>query len=131
MRSVVLAATVAAAALLTPSAAQAAPGYPTTDLLGTYGFGRAEVIAAGGQAAGLWTDAKVRSGFAGDDLIVTYAPRTAALPAEKQVYTALYNQVADPQAECARVGADGVARQVWTTFRCRTGVAPNYTLLVR
>ncbi|MEV8503353.1 hypothetical protein AB0368_00825 [Actinoplanes sp. NPDC051475] len=129
MRSVVLAATVAAAALFTPSAAQAAPGQ-TTDLLGTYGFGRAEVVAAGGLAAGLWTAAQVRSGFAGDDLIVTYTPRTAAYPVEKQVYTALYNQVADPQGECNRVGADGVARKVWMTFRCRTGVAPNYTLLV-
>lgn len=129
MRSVVLAATVAAAALFTPSAAQAAPGQ-ITNLLGTYGFGRAEVVAAGGQAAGLWTDAQVRSGFAGDDLIVTYTPRTAAYPVEKQVYTALYNQVADPQGECNRVGADGVARRVWMTFRCRTGVAPNYTLLV-
>ncbi|MFI7603059.1 hypothetical protein [Actinoplanes sp. NPDC049681] len=130
MRSVVLAATVAAAALFTPGAAHAAPGQ-TTDLLGTYSFGRAEAIAAGGQAAGLWTGAQVRSGFAGDDLIVTYTPRTAAYPAEKQVYTAMYNEVADPQGECNKVGADGVARKVWTTFRCRTGIAPNYTLLVR
>jgi hypothetical protein len=130
MRSVVPAAVVTAAALLFPGAAHAAPA-PATALLGTYAFGRAAVIAAGGQAAGLWTQATVRSGFAGDDLIVTYPPRTTALADEKQVYTALYSEVADPRAECEKVGADGVSRMVWTTFRCRTGVAPNYTLLVR
>ncbi|WP_199512936.1 hypothetical protein [Nucisporomicrobium flavum] len=130
MRSTVLAATAVAATLLVPGAAHAAPA-PTTGLLGTYGFGRAEVIAAAGQAAGLWTGARVRHGFAGDDLIVTYRPRSAAAETETQVYTALFNEVADPSGECERVGADGVDRKVWTAFRCRTGIAPNYTLLVR
>ncbi|OJF13993.1 hypothetical protein [Couchioplanes caeruleus] len=128
MRSAVLVAT--AAALLAPSAAQAAP-CETTALLGTYKFGRADVIAAGGLAAGVWNAARVRSGFAGDDLIITFVPRTERYASERQVYTAIYSEVSDPLAECQQVGADGVARQVWMSFRCRTGVAPNYTLLVR
>ncbi|MGA5299137.1 hypothetical protein ACPCHT_04375 [Nucisporomicrobium flavum] len=130
MRCTALTATAVAATLLVPAAAHAAPA-PVTDLLGTYSFGRAEVIAAAGQAAGLWTGARIRHGFAGDDLIVTYTPRETAAATETQVYTALYNEVSDPRGECARVGADGVDRKVWATFRCRTGVAPNYTLLVR
>ncbi|MEV6601488.1 hypothetical protein AB0M36_32245 [Actinoplanes sp. NPDC051346] len=144
MRSAVLVAT--AAVLLAPSAAQAAPGEitdllapgaaqsapgETTDLLGTYGFGRAAVIGAEGQAAGLWSATRVRSGFAGDDLIITFVPRTERYATEKQVYTAIYNQVSNPRAECEQVGADGVEHRVWMSFRCRTGVAPNYTLLVR
>ena len=129
MRKLVLAATVAAV-LLPGAAAQAAPA-ANTEMLGTYDFGRAAVIAAGGRAAGVWADATVRSGIAGDDLIVTYAPRSTAYPTEKLVYTALYNEVGDPQAECLRVGAEGLAKKVWLSFRCRTGVAPNYTLLVR
>ncbi|GGQ73607.1 hypothetical protein [Couchioplanes azureus] len=129
MRSAVLAATVAA--VLAPSAAQAAPPCETTTLLGTYAFGRAEVIAAGGLAAGVWHDTRVRSGFAGDDLNVTFVARTERYPSEMQVYTAIYTEVAEPLSECQQVGADGVARRVWMSFRCRTGVAPNYTLLVR
>ncbi|MFI1987703.1 hypothetical protein [Actinoplanes sp. NPDC020271] len=111
-------------AVLTPGACQ-------TGVLGTYDFGRAAVIGAAGEAAGVWTGASVRSGFAGDDLVVTYRPRLAPAAAEQAVYTARYDQVAAPQTECERVGADGVALRVWVTYRCRTGVAPNYTLLVR
>ncbi|WP_436521276.1 hypothetical protein [Actinoplanes sp. HUAS TT8] len=100
-------------------------------MLGTYGVGRAAVIGTGGEAAGVWVDASTRSGFAGDDLVITYTPRFVQAARERVVYTALYNQVAYPQAECDRVGADGVAMRVWVSYRCRTGVAPNYTLLVR
>ena len=128
MRKLVLAATVAA--VLLPGTAQAAPA-ANTEVLGTYDFGRAAVIAAGGRAAGVWIDATARSGIAGDDLIVTYVPRGAAYSTEKQVYTALYTEVDDPQGECRRVGAEGVVKKVWLSFRCRTGIAPNYTLLVR
>ncbi|MFI5495110.1 hypothetical protein [Actinoplanes sp. NPDC051859] len=128
MRSAVLVAT--AAVLLAPSAAQAAPR-ETTTLLGTYGFGRADVIAAGGLAAGTWSSARVSSRFAGDDLVVTFVPPTTRSATEQQIYTAMYNEVSDPRAECERVGADGVAKGVWMTYRCRTGIAPNYTLLVR
>ncbi|GIF12992.1 hypothetical protein [Actinoplanes teichomyceticus] len=117
-------------AVLAPAAAQAAP-CPTTAMLGTYDFGRAGVIGAAGQAAGVWSAATVRSGFAGDDLIVTYTPRHTPSATERMVYTALFNEVDDPRAECHQVGADGVARHVWVSYRCRTGIAPNYTLLVR
>lgn len=120
-----------AGAVLVPSTAHAANPEPTTALLGTYGFGRAAVIGEAGRNAGTWDSFSVRSGFAGDDLIVTYRPRTATFPAEKQVYTAAFDQVADAQAECRQVGADGVAQRVWVSFRCRTGFAPSYTLFVR
>ncbi|MEU0157154.1 hypothetical protein [Micromonospora fulviviridis] len=119
-----------AGAVLAPSAAHAATPETTTALLGTYGFGRAAVIGEAGRAAGTWETFSVRSGFAGDDLIVTYRPRTAAYPVEKQVYTAAFDQVPDAQAECQQVGAEGVAHRVWVSFRCRTGFAPNYTLFV-
>lgn len=128
-RSLVLAGV--AGAVLAPSTAHAATPETTTALLGTYGFGRAAVIGEAGRTAGTWESFSVRSGFAGDDLIVTYRPRTTAYPAEKQVYTAAFDQVADAQAECRQVGADGVAHGVWVSFRCRTGFAPSYTLFVR
>ncbi|WP_099343725.1 MULTISPECIES: hypothetical protein [unclassified Actinoplanes] len=128
MRSMVLAGLIPA--VLVPGAAQASP-CPTTDVLGTYAFGRAATIGAAGETAGVWTVAGTRSGIAGDDLIVTYTPRYTAAATETAVYTALFNQVARPDVECDRVGADGVAKHVWVTYRCRTGVAPNYTLLVR
>ncbi|WIM98471.1 hypothetical protein ACTOB_002072 [Actinoplanes oblitus] len=128
MRSALLAAVIPA--VLVPGVAQAAP-CPTTDVLGTYAFGRAAAIGAAGEAAGLWSDPAIQSGIAGDDLVITYTPRYTPFATERQVYTALYNEVAYPDAECDRVGADGVAKHVWVSYRCRTGVAPNYTLLVR
>ncbi|MFE9960110.1 hypothetical protein [Micromonospora sp. NPDC005299] len=120
-----------AGAVLAPSTAHAATAEPATALLGTYAFGRASVVGEAGRTAGAWEAFSVRSGFAGDDLIVTYRPRTEAYPAEKQVYTAAFNEVSDAQAECRQVGAEGVARRVWVSFRCRTGFAPSYTLFVR
>lgn len=120
-----------AAATLAPATAQAAPSRTVTALLGTYDFGRAAVIGEAGRQNGVWKSFSVRSGFAGDDLSVTYRPRIVGLRTEKPVYTAAFNEVEDPQAECRRVGADGVARKVWVSFRCRTGFAPSYTLLVR
>ncbi|MGX6604570.1 hypothetical protein ACWKSP_20925 [Micromonosporaceae bacterium Da 78-11] len=134
MRKIVqaIAVTGVAATILAPTAAQAAPeAGSTTAYLGTYGFGRAGVIGAEGRANGLWTGSWVRSGFAGDDLLVTYTPRTTARAAEQIVYTAAFDAVADPRGECRKVGAEGVARKVWVSFRCRTGFAPSYTLLVR
>jgi hypothetical protein len=128
MRAAVAAGTVAA--VLAPVAAQAAPR-ATTAILGTYGPGRAGVIAEAGLAAGMWTRAAVRGGLTGDRLIVTYTPRTRPFATETTVYTAAFTEVADARAECAEVGADGVARRVWTSFRCRTGFVPSYTLLVR
>ncbi|GAA2674267.1 hypothetical protein [Actinoplanes palleronii] len=128
MRSIVLAGIIGS--VLLPSAAQAAP-CTVTDDLGTYGFGRAAAIGAAGEAAGLWSAPTTHQGVAGEDLVITYTPRSTVSATETMVYTALYNQVSNPQAECARVGADGVAKQVWVSYRCRTGVAPNYTLLVR
>ncbi|AEV85904.1 hypothetical protein ACWT_4885 [Actinoplanes sp. SE50] len=131
MRKLSVAALVATAtALLAPAAAQAAPA-TTTALLGTYGFGRAAVIGDAGTAAGVWRAPVVRSGFAGDDLTVTFTPRTTPRASEKLVYTAAFNEVADAQAECRKVGADGVARHVWVSFRCQTGFVPSYTLYVR
>ncbi|GIF15856.1 hypothetical protein [Actinoplanes teichomyceticus] len=118
------------AAALAPSAVQAAPA-TTTGLLGTYDFGRAEVIGQAGTEAGVWRSFTVRHGFAGDDLTVTYTPRTEPYRTERLVYTAAFDAVADPQAECREVGADGVARQVWVSFRCQTGFVPSYTLYVR
>ena len=120
----------AVAAVLAPSAAQAAPA-TTTALLGTYGFGRAQVVGEAGLAAGTWRAFRVRPGFAGDDLTVTYTPRTRPYAAEKLVYTAAFDAVADAQAECHQVGADGVARRVWVSYRCQTGFVPSYTLYVR
>ena len=79
----------------------------------------------------MWRSPTVRSGFAGDDLTVTFTPRTRPRATEKLVYTAAFNEVADAQAECLEVGADGVARHVWVSFRCQTGFAPSYTLYVR
>ncbi|BCJ45838.1 hypothetical protein GCM10010168_57420 [Actinoplanes ianthinogenes] len=128
MRSALLAAIVPA--VLVPGVAQAAPRH-TTDVLGTYGFGRAAVIGSAGEAAGLWSTTMIYSGIAGDDLVITYTPRYKASATERVVYTALFTEVAYPDAECDRVGADGVAKHVWVSYRCRTGVAPNYTLLVR
>jgi len=119
------------AALFAPAAAQAAPARVTTGLLGTYDFGRAQVIGQAGQEAGVWRSYSVRSGFAGDDLIVTFKPRTAPRETETAVYTAAFNETTDPQAECLKVGADGVALKTWVSFRCRTGFVPSYTLLVR
>ena len=119
----------AAAAVLAPAAAQAAPAM--TGWLGTYASGRAEVIGEAGLAAGVWRSYSVRPGYAGDDLTVTYTPRSWASASEKPVYTAAYGAVADPRAECRRVGADGVDRRVWVWFRCRTGFVPSYTLYVR
>ena len=122
----------AAAALLAPSAAQAAPPRAAvTGLLGTYGFGRAQVIGEAGRAAGVWKSFSVRSGFTGDDLTATYRPRTSASVTEKLVHTAAFNEVSDARAECLTLGADGVARKVWVSFRCQTGFAPSYTLFVR
>jgi hypothetical protein len=121
----------AVAAVLTPAAAQAAPQPVTVGLLGTYDFGRAAVIGQSGLEAGIFRAYAVRSGFAGDDLLVSYQQRTAPLEDETVVYTAAFNEVADPWAECRKVGADGVARKAWVSFRCRTGFVPSYTLLVR
>ncbi|WIM93170.1 hypothetical protein ACTOB_005140 [Actinoplanes oblitus] len=120
-----------AAAVLAPGAAQAATARDTTALLGTYGFGRAQVIGEAGVAAGVWRSFSVRTGFAGDDLTVTYQRRFTPSPVERQVYTAAFDAVADAQAECLGVGADGVARKVWVSFRCQTGFVPSYTLYVR
>ncbi|GAA2878116.1 hypothetical protein Acy02nite_15360 [Actinoplanes cyaneus] len=120
----------AARAGTAPGAPASSPE-PRTGLLGTFAFGRAAVIGAGGEEAGVWSGASVHSGFAGDDLVITYVPRLAPARHEQVVYTARYNEVAYPQAECERVGASGVALRVWVSYRCRTGVAPNYTLLVR
>ncbi|GAA4953675.1 hypothetical protein [Actinoplanes utahensis] len=122
----------ASVAVLAPgTAVQAKPARTVTALLGTYDFGRAGVIGQSGKQAGVWRSYSVRSGFAGDDLIVTYQPRTRPARHETQVYTAAFTEVADASAECRKVGADGVARRVWVSFRCRTGFAPSYTLLVR
>ncbi|GAA4607518.1 hypothetical protein BJY16_006373 [Actinoplanes octamycinicus] len=123
-----LAATVTA--LLAPAAAQAAPT-GTTALLGTYDFGHAAIIGEAGVAAGVWRSTTVRTRFAGDDLTVTFAPRTKPRTSEKLVYTAVFNEVADAQTECREVGADGVAHHVWVSFRCQTGFVPSYTLYVR
>ena len=133
MRTITRAAIVAGAvaATLAPAAAQAAPARAVTGLLGTYDFGRAAVIGEAGRQAGAWESYYVRSGYAGDDLVVTYRPRTTAQPAETAVHTAAFNEVTDPQAECRKLGADGVARKTWVSFRCRTGFVPSYTLLVR
>jgi hypothetical protein len=122
--------TATAIALLAPSAAQASSAR-TTERLGTYGFGRAEVIGEAGLAAGVWRSFAVHSGFAGDDLAVTLTPRTRPFATEKQVYTAAFNAVDDAQAECLAVGADGVAHRAWVSFRCQTGFVPSYTLYVR
>ncbi|WIM98610.1 hypothetical protein ACTOB_002214 [Actinoplanes oblitus] len=130
IHATVLAATATAAALLAPAAAQAAPT-STTELLGTYGFGRAAVIGDAGVAAGVWRSPAVHSRFAGDDLTVTFSPRTKPRASEQLVYTAAFNEVADAQAECRKVGADGVAHHVWMSFRCQTGFVPSYTLYVR
>ncbi|GIF40502.1 hypothetical protein [Actinoplanes xinjiangensis] len=128
-RGAVMLATVAA--VLTPAAAQAAPAPDATGLMGTYGFGRAAVIGEAGLQAGAWHSYAVRSGYAGDDLIVSHPARTRPLAAERVVYTAAFNEVADAQAECQKVGAAGVAQKAWVSFRCRTGFVPSYTLLVR
>ncbi|MDI6103848.1 hypothetical protein QLQ12_35060 [Actinoplanes sp. NEAU-A12] len=128
-RGAILAGTIAA--VLAPAAAQAAPARVTTGLLGTYDFGRAAVIGQSGQQAGVWKSFSVRSGFAGDDLIVSHRARTAPRETETVVYTAAFNEVADAQAECNKVGADGVARKAWVSFRCQTGFVPSYTLIVR
>lgn len=134
MRTIVQA-TVVAAALLTGLGAapvQAKPPVPTvTVLLGTYGFGRATVIGNGGKSAGVWKSYSVRSGFAGDDLTVTYQPRLAPSRSETMVYTAAFNEVTNPSAECEKVGKDGAVRRVWVSYRCQTGFAPSYTLWVR
>jgi hypothetical protein len=129
----VVAGTVGAGTIAAVPAQAAAQAHPRmiTAVLGTYAFGRAGVVAEAGLAAGTWSRAAVRSGFGGDDLIITYTPRTRAHATEQVVYTAAFNEVADAQAECNQVGADGVARQVWVSFRCRTGFVPSYTLLVR
>ncbi|BCY07015.1 hypothetical protein [Actinoplanes sp. L3-i22] len=129
MRAAVLAGVVPVVLLLS-GPAQAAPK-AATGVLGTYGFGRAAVIGAGGQSAGLWSVAGTHPGVAGDDLVITYTPRHRPHSAEHAVYTARFDQVSNPRTECERVGADGVAARVWVSFRCRTGIAPNYTLLVR
>ncbi|KUL24398.1 hypothetical protein [Actinoplanes awajinensis] len=121
----------ATAAVLAPAAAAPAASRTTTAPLGTYGFGRAGVIGEAGVAAGVWRSFAVRPGFAGDDLSVTYQRRTTAYAAEKQVYTAAFTTVADAQGECLAVGAAGVARKVWVSFRCQTGFVPSYTLYVR
>jgi hypothetical protein len=118
------------AAVLAPGAAQAATT-TTTAPLGTYGFGRAQVIGEAGLAAGVWRSFSVRSGFAGNDLSVTYKRRSTSYATEKQVYTAAIDAVADAQAECLSVGTQGVARKVWVSFRCQTGFVPSYTLFVR
>jgi uncharacterized protein (DUF58 family) len=134
MRTLIQAAVLTAATVavtLGPAAAQAASAPTVTALLGTYDFGRAAVIGKAGQQAGVWKSFSVRSGFAGDDLTITYRPRNAPLRAEKQVYTAAFNEVRDAEAECRKVGADGVARKVWVSYRCRTGIVASYTLLVR
>jgi hypothetical protein len=120
----------AAVAVLAPGAAQAATT-TVTGVLGTYAPGRAHVVGEAGLAAGVWRSFTVLPGYAGDDLWVTFRPRTRAYDAEKQVYTAAFGTVADPQGECRRVGADGVARLVWVSFRCQTGFVPSYTLYVR
>ncbi|MEU4160376.1 hypothetical protein [Actinoplanes sp. NPDC026670] len=128
-RGVVLLA--AAATVLTPAAAQASPAVDATGLMGTFGFGRAAVIGAAGLASGAWSAYAVRSGYAGDDLIVSHPARTTPLASETVVYTAAFNEVADPRGECQKVGAAGVAQRAWVSFRCRTGFVPSYTLLVR
>jgi hypothetical protein len=128
-RVAVLTGTVAAS--LAPAAAQAAPARAVTADLGTYDFGRAAVIGQAGMQSGLWDAYAVRSGFIGDALIVSHPRRTAPSRTEIAVYTAAFNEVADPQAECNRVGAAGAAQKTWFSFRCRTGFVPSYTLLVR
>ena len=120
-----------AVAVLTPAAAQAAAPRTTTLLLGTYDAGRAAVIGEAGRAAGVWSAYSVRSGFAGDHLTITFTPRTKARPAEQPVYTAAFDQVDDAWSECEQTGAEGVARRVWVSYRCRTGFVPSYTLFVR
>ncbi|MEV8510611.1 hypothetical protein AB0368_38080 [Actinoplanes sp. NPDC051475] len=119
-----------AATVLAPSAAHAAPA-AAADPLGTYGFGRAGIIGDAGMTAGVWRSFAVRSGIAGDDLTVTHTPRTKPFATEKLAYTAAFDAVADPQAECRKVGAAGVAHRVWVSFRCQTGFVPSYTLYVR
>jgi hypothetical protein len=121
----------AVATVLTPAAAQASPAPDTTGLMGTYGFGRAAVIGEAGLRSGAWQAYAVRSGYTGDDLIVSHPARTTPLAAETVVYTAAFNEVADARAECHKVGAAGVAQRAWVSFRCRTGFVPSYTLLVR
>ncbi|GAA1581776.1 hypothetical protein [Actinoplanes couchii] len=135
-KSVVLLA--ALLSVFTPAPAQAQaqapappPGQYVTTLLGTYGFGRAAVIGQSGRQTGAWRSFSVRSGFAGDDLSITYKPATSPSRAETQVYTAAFNQVRDAGAECEKVGRDGVARRVWVSYRCRTGIVASYSLLVR
>jgi hypothetical protein len=120
-----------AVAVLAPVAAHAAAPRTTTALLGTYDFGRAAVIGEAGLAAGMWRAYSVRSGFAGDDLTITYSPRGKARPAEQQVYTAAFDQVDDAWSECEQTGTEGIARKVWVSYRCRTGFVPSYTLIVR
>ncbi|MFC7533040.1 hypothetical protein [Actinoplanes sp. GCM10030250] len=124
-----------AAALTTagiaPSAAEAGLPRTTTALLGTYDHGRARIIGEQGLAAGFWTSFSVFPGAAGDDLVITYVPRSTPRRGEREVYTAAFDRTAEPRTECEEVGADGVARQVWVSSRCRTGFAPSYTLLVR
>lgn len=128
----ILQAAVLTAAVLAPAAAQAAPApQQVTTMLGTYGFGRAAVIGQGGKQAAVWSAFSTRSGITGDDLIITYRPRFKPYPDERLVYSANQNEVKDPQAECRKVGADGVTRRVWLSYRCRTGIVANYTLLVR
>jgi hypothetical protein len=133
MRSITRGAVVAAAVttMLVPAAAQASPGPDTTGLMGTFDFGRADVIGAAGLRSGAWSAYAVRSGFAGDDLIVSHPARTTPQASETAVYTAAFNEVADPRAECRKVGAAGVTQRLWVSFRCRTGFVPSYTLLVR
>jgi hypothetical protein len=121
----------AVAAVLAPAAAQASPAADSTGFMGTYGFGRAAVIGAAGVQSGAWHSYAVRSGYTGDDLIVSHPLRTTPLASETAVYTAAFNEVADARAECHKVGAAGVAQRAWVSFRCRTGFVPSYTLLVR
>lgn len=134
MRTIIQAAVTAAALLtgLVAAPAQAKPPAPTqTVLLGTYGFGRAAVIGTGGQKAGVWKSYSVRTGFAGDDLTITFQKPAAPRRSEVMVYTAAFNEVKDASGECEKVGKDGVNRKVWVSYRCQTGFAPSYTLWVR
>ncbi|GLW27406.1 hypothetical protein [Actinoplanes regularis] len=108
-----------------------AASFSMTDILGTYGFGRAATIGAAGEAAGVWSAPTTHTGFGGEDLVITYTPSFSPAATERTVYTARYNEVTYPQAECERVGADGVVKHVWVSYRCRSGIAPSYTLLVR
>ena len=74
-------------------------------------------IGADGITNGLWTSYRLRSGFAGYDLLVTHQQRTTLRPTSVYVYTAPFG------GECTTVGNRGKTGKVWLSFTCQSGFA--------